>query len=128
VEGKFLCSTQGTQYEGQPVGKVFRVHADGALDTAYQSPLSNFGWVQVIHPFPDGSALLGGAMKLVGGTDTLSLLKLMPNGSLDPDFHMASFTITTFYPGLCNSEREWGLEELHLIEEVLQEVSSSALG
>ena len=100
VEGKFLCSTQGTQYEGQPVGKVFRIHADGALDTTYQSPLSNFGWVQVIHPFPDGSALLGGAMRLVGGTDTLSLLKLLPDGSLDPDFHTASFTITTFFASL----------------------------
>ena len=100
VEGKFLCSTQGTQYEGQPVGKVFRIHPDGALDTTYQSPLSNFGWVQVIHPFPDGSALLGGAMKLVGGTDTLSLLKLLPDGSLDMEFHTASFTITTFYASL----------------------------
>ena len=100
VEGKFLCSTQGTQYEGQAVGKVFRIHADGALDTAYQSPLSNFGWVEVIHPFPDGSALLGGAMKLVGGADTLSLLKLLPDGSLDPEFHTASFTITTFYASL----------------------------
>ena len=47
VEGKFLCSTQGNQYEGQTVGKVFRIHPDGSLDTAYQSPLSNFGWVQV---------------------------------------------------------------------------------
>jgi hypothetical protein len=100
VEGKFLCSTQGTQYEGQPVGKVFRIHPEGALDTTYQSPLSNFGWVEVIHPFPDGSALLGGAMKLVGGTDTLSLLKLLPDGSLDPEFHTASFTITTFYASL----------------------------
>jgi hypothetical protein len=97
VEGKFLCSTQGTQYEGQSVGKVFRIHADGALDTAYQSPLSNFGWVQVIHPFPDGSALLGGAMKLVGGTDTLSLLKLRPDGSLDPEFQLLEHRINSFY-------------------------------
>lgn len=100
VEGKFLCSTQGTQYEGQAVGKVFRIHADGALDTTYQSPLSNFGWVQVIHPFPDGSALLGGAMKLVGGTDTLSLLKLLPDGSLDPDFQLLDYRVNTFFTPL----------------------------
>jgi hypothetical protein len=100
VEGKFLCSTQGTQYEGQPVGKVFRIHPDGSLDTAYQSQLSNFGWVQVIHPFPDGSALLGGAMKLVGDTDTLSLLKLLPDGSLDPEFQIPDIYISTFYATL----------------------------
>jgi hypothetical protein len=97
VEGKVLCSTQGTQYEGQSVGKVFRIHADGALDTTYQSPLSSFGWVEVIHPFPDGSALLGGAMRLVGGTDTLSLLKLRPDGSLDEDFELLDFRINTFF-------------------------------
>jgi|JI10StandDraft_1071094.scaffolds.fasta_scaffold52092_2 hypothetical protein len=100
VEGKFLCSTQGTQYEGQAVGKVFRIHPDGALDTTYQSPLSNFGWVQVIHPFPDGSALLGGAMKLVGGTDTLSLLKLLPDGSLDLEFQLLDYRINTFFASL----------------------------
>jgi hypothetical protein len=97
VEGKFLCSTQGNQYEGQTVGKVFRIHPDGSLDTAYQSPLSNFGWVQVIHPYPDGSALLGGAMKVVGSTDTLSLLKLLPDGSLDTEFEFPEMRINTFF-------------------------------
>jgi hypothetical protein len=111
VEGKFLCSTQGTQYEGQAVGKVFRIHANGALDTTYQSPLSNFGWVQVIHPFPDGSALLGGAMKLVGGTDTLSILKLLPDGSLDPEFQLLDYRVNTFYESLTT------VNDIHVLED-----------
>ena len=111
VEGKFLCSTQGNQYEGQPVGKVFRIHPDGSLDTAYQSPLSNFGWVQVIHPFTDGSALLGGAMKLVGGTDTLSLLKLLPDGSLDSDFQLLDYRVNTFFTALT------GVNDIELLED-----------
>ncbi|MCB0763639.1 MAG: hypothetical protein KDB84_02970, partial [Flavobacteriales bacterium] len=30
-DGKFLCSCTCTQYDGQPVDRLFRIHADGSL-------------------------------------------------------------------------------------------------
>ncbi len=84
--GKFLVHHWGTQYEGQAVSKVFRIHADGSLDESFNAPIP-WGYVWAMEPLPDGRAYLGGTFRLENETDTIQLIRVMPDGSLDPTFN-----------------------------------------
>ncbi|MBK9146670.1 MAG: T9SS type A sorting domain-containing protein [Flavobacteriales bacterium] len=86
LDGKFLVHHWGTQYEGQAVSKVFRIHADGSLDESFNAPIP-WGYVWAMEPLPDGRAYLGGTFRLENETDTIQLIRVMPDGSLDPTFN-----------------------------------------
>jgi len=79
-----------------------------------------------ISPHLTAFMLILHAATALGQSDTLPVYRSLREALLEPD-KVLSLDLSD-QPGLCNSELEWGLEELHLIEEVLQEVSSSALG
>ncbi len=105
-DGKFLCSCSCTMYEGQPVDRVFRIHADGALDTTFQSGI-NWGNIYAYHPLPDGRVYVGGRFKRAEvPNDTLYIVRLMPDGSLDPSFNNHNSLSTsdgiTAYPKVTN--------------------------
>ncbi|MCB0765243.1 MAG: delta-60 repeat domain-containing protein, partial [Flavobacteriales bacterium] len=85
-DGRFLCSGTMTTYDGQPVGKVFRIDAAGALDPTFNAPLP-WGQAYAYHTLADGRIMLGGYFKPEGTTDTLCTLRLMPDGTVDPSFH-----------------------------------------
>ncbi|MBV6406168.1 MAG: hypothetical protein GFGODING_02953 [Flavobacteriales bacterium] len=85
-DGKFLCSGLCSVYEGQPVGRVFRVQADGALDTTFQTDIP-IGMADAFTALPDGRAIATGYFVPNGSTDTLKIIRLMPDGSLDPTFN-----------------------------------------
>jgi uncharacterized delta-60 repeat protein len=85
-DGKFLCAGSMNQYEGQPVGQLFRIHPDGELDTTFNTTV-DWGYPVSFHTLADGRILCGGAYKLLGDPDTLSLIRLLPNGDLDPTFN-----------------------------------------
>ena len=77
-------------YDGQPVGHIFRVHEDGALDTTFQSDV-NWGIIFSYFPLPDGRVYVGGRFKLTSAPeDTLYLVRFMPDGTLDPTFNNAN--------------------------------------
>ncbi|WKZ65638.1 MAG: delta-60 repeat domain-containing protein [Flavobacteriales bacterium] len=84
--GKFLVHQWGTMYEGQPVSKVIRVHADGSLDNSFNAPIP-WGYVWAMETLPDGRAYLGGMFRLENQTDTIQLIRVLPDGSLDPTFN-----------------------------------------
>lgn len=85
-DGKFVCSGWCTIYENQPVSQIFRVHADGALDTTFQT---DFVWGEAddITVMSDGRILLSGALQRSGEADTLHFVRLMPDGSVDASFN-----------------------------------------
>ena len=86
-DGKFLCSCSCTEYEGQPVDRVFRIHPDGTLDTTFHSGI-NWGIIFSYLPLPDGRVYVGGRFKRAAAPeDTLYLVRLMPDGSLDAAFN-----------------------------------------
>ena len=86
-DGKFLCSCTCTQYEGQPVSRLFRIHADGSLDTTFNAGV-NWGNIYAYHPLPDGRVYVGGRYKRAAApNDTLYLARFMPDGSLDQTFN-----------------------------------------
>jgi hypothetical protein len=90
-DGKFICSCSCTQYEGQPVSRLFRVHADGALDTTFQSTIT-MGRIYAIEPLLDGRLLLGGNFRFSGSLqDTVRLARLLPDGTRDLSFASLAF-------------------------------------
>ncbi len=86
--GKFLIHHWGTHYEGQPVNKLIRVHEDGSLDGSFSAPIP-WGYLWAMEPLPDGRAYVGGTFLLENQTDTIQLIRVMPDGSLDPTFNNA---------------------------------------
>ncbi|MBK9074014.1 MAG: hypothetical protein IPL77_03385 [Flavobacteriales bacterium] len=89
-DGKFLCSGVLTEYEGTAVGRIFRVHPDGALDASFQT---DFVWGEAndFHTLADGRILAGGYLRRNGQQDSLCVVRLLPNGDVDPTFHLATF-------------------------------------
>ena len=85
-DGKFICSCSCSQYEGQPVSRLFRVHQDGALDTSFD-PAINSGFFFDFHGLSDGRVYGAGRFKRTfAPDDTLFVARFMPNGALDPTF------------------------------------------
>lgn len=96
-DGRFLCTGTMTTYEGQPVKSVFRVEADGALDPTFQPPLQFYGGAWAYHTMQDGRIIVLGALKLEGSDVVRCLIRLLPNGDLDPSFALNDFE-QTFSP------------------------------
>jgi hypothetical protein len=89
--GQFICTCNCTVYEGQPVNRVFRVHADGSLDESFQSTIT-MGNIYEIEGLPDGSVLLGGNFRFSSAPqDTVRFAKLLSDGSRDPGFASMAF-------------------------------------
>ncbi|MFZ1695177.1 MAG: delta-60 repeat domain-containing protein, partial [Flavobacteriales bacterium] len=86
-DGKFVLSGQGSYWEGTPVAPTFRVHADGSLDTSFTCAMG-WGLAGRITVLDDGRILVSGMLKATAAsTDTLHMVRLMPDGSLDPTFN-----------------------------------------
>ena len=84
--GKFLCSCNCTLYDGQPVGRVFRIHGDGALDTSFLSNIAN-GHAWAYHAIQDGRTYLAGRFtRSQDPEDTLHIARFNEDGSLDETF------------------------------------------
>ncbi len=85
--GKFLCSCNCNEYDGQPVAKLFRIHEDGSLDTSFQSDVYS-GIIFSYYPLSDGRVYVGGRFTKTGmSAQTFYYVRLMPDGSLDPTFN-----------------------------------------
>ncbi len=90
-DGKFICSCSCTQYEGQPVSRLFRVHADGALDTSFQSDVV-LGNIYEFEAMQNGRILVGGNYRRsVVPQDTIRLARFLADGSFDPSFGPLDF-------------------------------------
>ncbi|MCB9194583.1 MAG: T9SS type A sorting domain-containing protein [Flavobacteriales bacterium] len=97
VDNQFTWVT----WEGQVTGKVIRFDADGQLDNTFQT---GFYWGTAVDflPLPDGRVYVAGKFLHTGITDTLNLVRLLPDGSLDPTFNNV-IDFSTMYPGIANA-------------------------
>lgn len=84
--GQYLFNGSWSSYEGRPCGSVVRIQPGGAQDTTFtfHSPHST---VATIYEQPDGKVILGGQFLLDGLSDTLNLVRLNIDGSLDLTFN-----------------------------------------
>jgi uncharacterized delta-60 repeat protein len=85
-DGKFICTGPMSQYDGHPTSAIFRVHADGRLDTTFITGVT-WGQAACFLPLDDGRCYAGGLFRINGISDTLNLVRFLPDGSLDPTFN-----------------------------------------
>jgi len=85
-DGQLLVSGIYSTYEGQPAPCILRLHADGERDTTFNVPLV-WGLADGITPLSGERVLASGKFLAAGSADTLQLIRLLPDGTLDPAFH-----------------------------------------
>lgn len=89
-DGKILITGTFTEVQGEQRNGLARLLVDGSLDPNFIPPddtvllLGSFG-AQAMAIQVDGKILLGGALS-VTGTPSLAVVRLLANGSIDPDF------------------------------------------
>lgn len=83
--GRVLVGNVGAKFDGQNVGKVFRLLADGTLDTTYTYTLTGTS-VSGVAAFPDGSAIISGAFDRIFGT----LVRIRADGSHDTAYGLTN--------------------------------------
>ncbi|MCI1753117.1 MAG: delta-60 repeat domain-containing protein [Flavobacteriales bacterium] len=87
-DGKFICFTPSAGlYEGTQTERIFRIEADGALDTTFHAPHIQYGFVNTFYPLASGKVLVGGWFKVNAFADTLSWMRLLPDGQIDMTFN-----------------------------------------
>lgn len=116
VDGQFICFYSGTEYEGQQTnGRIFRIHADGTLDTTLQSRVGGraYGFL----PLSDGRFYAAGSFSKAGVPGTIRLARFLPNGDLDPTFnHLLQFDLGEIPDpgsgGLPSRVQQWRNDEI----------------
>jgi hypothetical protein len=84
--GQFICSGNCSEFEGKEVDWIFRVNVDGTPDTTFQTGV-HLGLAYCYLPLMDGRVYAGGRFfRSEAPSDTLTLVRFMPDGSLDPTF------------------------------------------
>lgn len=76
-----------TNYNRSAAKNLFRLNADGSLDTTF--PLLKTGAKTIVLAatvLPDGRSYVGGFFESVGGLALRRLVRLNPDGSIDPTF------------------------------------------
>jgi hypothetical protein len=95
---------QLTHYNGVQIDGLFRIYLDGTLDTTFSSPMSTVVASNFFNPHlveSSGKFFLSGSFLLKGQTQYHTLVRLNPDGSLDPTFMNFSGPIDTnnFFSG-----------------------------
>jgi uncharacterized delta-60 repeat protein len=99
-DGKILVGGRPTSVNGQPVGAVARLHADGSLDDTFKVDVTLTsdgkeypGTVGQIFVLPAGKLLIRGSFDKVSGVHRAGAARLNADGSLDTAFEMPSETL-----------------------------------
>lgn len=87
-DSMLLVSGIYSTYEGQPAPCLLRLHADGERDTTFNAPFV-WGMAWGLSALPGGRVLATGYFLPDSSTDTLQVVRLLPDGSLDPTFNNA---------------------------------------
>ncbi|MFN6177489.1 MAG: hypothetical protein ACK46G_08140 [Flavobacteriales bacterium] len=91
--GQFICSGTCNEFDGQEVDWIFRVHADGSVDTTFRTGVYS-GIVGGYLPLTDGRVYVTGNFRRnQAPLDTLRLVRFLSDGMLDPSFAIPQFSI-----------------------------------
>jgi uncharacterized delta-60 repeat protein len=86
ADGKLLVSGDFTNYNGNTVGRLVRLNADGGLDETFIAGSGANGMIEDIAVQSDGGILICGQFTTYAGTDRNRVARLLPDGSIDPGF------------------------------------------
>lgn len=90
-DGKLILLGSFDSYDGVARYKIARIEADGALDASFDATntftsSSGTGQLNTMELQPDGKLLVGGFFDSVQGQPRNNIVRLNPDGTLDPSF------------------------------------------
>lgn len=83
-DGRVLIGGDFVSINGESRYYLARLHANGSLDNTFGVGLGLNYRVTSILPLPDGKMLVAGAFTYINNTPFASLVRLLPNGAIDP--------------------------------------------
>ena len=87
TDGKIILAGSFTNYNGTIVNRIARVLPDGSLDPAFVTGLGTSSNITNIQIQPDGKIILAGNFNMFNGVSANKIIRLTPNGSIDPTFN-----------------------------------------
>ena len=103
--GKILIAGYFQNVAGQPRPLLARLNSNGSVDSSFDTgagfgdSLYGFPYVQTIAVQRDGKILVGGGFDSYQGATHMQLVRLFPNGAVDPSFDTGSGFESYFFPG-----------------------------
>ena len=94
-DGKILVGGTFTEFNGQPIGSLLRLNADGTRDATFTSSLYANSYVGTLLVQPDGKILATGNLGFI--SVNASIVRLTATGSADTGFAAPAYT--TNYAG-----------------------------
>ena len=99
ADGKIIVVGNFDEYNGVTKNYIVRVHADGSIDTSFNSgAVAANGFVSVAVVQPDGKIVIGGRFSTYNGTSRGRIARLNSDGSLDTSFDPGSGAVGTAAP------------------------------
>lgn len=87
ADGKVIIVGNILDYDGTVRSDIARLNADGSLDTSFNAGATNSNAeIDKVLIAPDGKILVSGLFFSFGGTQSLSIARFNPDGSLDTSF------------------------------------------
>ena len=71
--------------------RIVRINSDGSIDPSFNIGTGFNGFVYAIRVQADGKILCGGSFNYFNGASCSNVVRLLPDGSLDPDFAALAF-------------------------------------
>ncbi|MFI5006588.1 MAG: delta-60 repeat domain-containing protein, partial [Solirubrobacterales bacterium] len=97
-DGKILMGGAFSTVQGVTRNSLARLHPNGTLDATFVPPFfvaATIPFVSNIVLYPDGRMLVSGSgMNVAGGPVPYSIVRLLPNGSLDPTFTLQGMAVS----------------------------------
>ena len=86
--GRVLLAVNGTNIpETSLNSELFQLQPDGALDPMFQNGVrTELGHIKKLLPEADGTVLVGGSFRSIGGVPVRYLARLFPDGRVDQNF------------------------------------------
>jgi uncharacterized delta-60 repeat protein len=85
-DGKIVIGGDVYNVHGVQTHNIARLNADGSLDAGFHLPLLDLGRVNAVAVQPDGRILVAGDFRTVDGLDYVGIVRLHPDGTVDPSF------------------------------------------
>jgi uncharacterized delta-60 repeat protein len=96
-DGKIIAAGDFATYNSQARSRIIRLNVDGSIDDTFNPGTGFNSSVFAMKLLPDGKILAAGSFTSYNGTTRNRIIRLFPNGSIDPEFNPGTgFNNTVF--------------------------------
>ncbi|MBA2737256.1 MAG: hypothetical protein H0U50_10790, partial [Pyrinomonadaceae bacterium] len=96
-DGKMFIGGEFQNYGGERRFRFIKLNSNGNADNSFSSRITSLGSISKIIIQPDGKTLATGSFKYVDGKEYGSIVRLLPDGKIDPTFAASDQTLFDSY-------------------------------